>query len=83
MKHASCGSNNQPAKKSKHKVEYDVRWKEEFPRHIPVHCEEGNSASEVTGLLCSICQCHGTKQRNNAGTWTEKPCAHLREDMLQ
>ena len=83
MKRASRGSSNQPAKKSKHKVEYDVHWKEEFPWHVPVHRKEGNSASDVTDLFCSICQCHGTKQRNNTGTWIDKPCTYLRKDMLQ
>ena len=83
MKRTRPGSSDQPAKKSKHRVEYDVRWKEEFPWHVPVYREDGNSESDVTGLLCSICKRHGTKQRNNAGTWTDKPCACLRKDMLQ
>ena len=37
----------------------------------------------MIGLLCFICQHHGTKQRNNAGTWTDKPCTCLRKDILQ
>lgn len=73
---------DQPAKKAKHKIEYDKRWKEEFPWHVPVYNEEGNSKSCVVGLLCSICQRHGTKQHNRAGTWTDKPCTYLRKDML-
>ena len=32
---------------------------------------------------CSLCKQHNTKQQNNAGMWTEKPCALLRRDMLQ
>lgn len=59
---------DQPVKQAKHKIEYDVRWKEAFPWHVPVYSEECNSESGVTGLLCSICQRHGTKQRNHAGT---------------
>ena len=72
-----------PAKKPKHKVEYDMHWKMEFPWHVPVYCEEGNSENGVIGLLCSICRRHGTKQHNNVGTWTDKPCTYLRKDMLQ
>ena len=73
---------DQPAKKAKHKIEHDKRWKEEFLWHVPVYNEEGNSESCVVGLLCSICQRHGTKQRNRAGTWTDKPYTYLRKDML-
>ena len=36
MKRASHGS---AVKKAKHKVEYDTRWKEEFPWHVPVWCD--------------------------------------------
>ena len=82
MKHTSRRMSDHPAKKAKHKVEYDVRWEEEFPWHVPVYSEEGNSESGVIGLS-SICQHHGTKQRNNVGTWTDKPCTYLRRDMLQ
>ena len=83
MKRTRCDSTcDQPAKKAKHKIEYDKRWKEEFPWHVPVYNEEGNSESCVVGLLCSICQRHSTKQRNRAGTWTDKPCTYLRKDML-
>ena len=72
MKRTRCDSTceDQPAKKA------------EFPWHVPVYNEEGNSESCVVGLLCSICQRHGTKQRNRAGTWTDKPCTYLRKDML-
>ena len=34
-------------KAKKHKIEYDVRWKEEFPWHVPVYSEVGNSESSV------------------------------------
>ena len=70
-------------KKSKHKLGYNITWKDEFPWHFPVYVEEGNAESGVSGLLCSIRQRHGTKQRNSAGTWTEKPCICLRKDLLQ
>ena len=69
-------------KAKKHKIEYDVRWKEEFPWHVLVYSEDGNSESGVIGLLCSICRLHGAKQRNRIGTWTDKPCTYLRKDML-
>ena len=71
MKCASRGSGCPLPKKSKHKLGYNVTWKDEFPWHFPVYVEEGNAESGVSGLLCSICQRHGTKQRNSAGTWTE------------
>ena len=83
MKRTRCDSTcDQPAKKAKHKIEYDKHWREEFPWHVPVYIEEGNSESCVVGLLCSICQRHGTKQRNRAGIWTDKPCTYLRKDIL-
>lgn len=83
MKRSSLGSGKGPAKKAKHKNEYDVHWKDQFPWHIPVYSEEGNSESSVVGLLCSICKHHGTKQRNHVGTWTDNPCTCLRKDLLQ
>ena len=72
-----------PSKKSKHRVEYDHHWLEEFSWHTPVYSEEGNADSLLVGLLCSLCTRHGTKQRNNSGTWTSKPCTYLRKDMLK
>ena len=64
MKRTRCDSTcDQLAKKARHKIEYDKHWKE-FPWHVPVYNEEGNSESCVVGLLCSICQRHGRKQRN-------------------
>ena len=82
MKRTRCDSTcDQLAKKARHKIEYDKRWKE-FPWHVPVYNEEGNSESCMVGLLCSICQRHDTKQRNRAGTCTDQPCTYLRKDML-
>ena len=52
----------------KHKIEYDVHWKEEFPWYA-YSCVLWRSG--VAGLLCSVCQQNGTKQCNCAGTWTE------------
>ena len=83
IKHASCELFDLATKKSDHKLEYDVCWKEEFPWHPPVYREEGISESSVTGLLCSVCQCCGTKRHNHSGTWTDKVCTCLRRDMLQ
>ena len=80
---SSGGSSETGTKKSKHKIEYDAHWKEEFPWHVPVYAEEGNAESCVLGLLCSLCQRHGTKQRSRTGTWTNKPCTYLRKDVLQ
>ena len=80
---SSGGSSETGTKKSKHKIEYDAHWKEEFPWHVFVYAEEGNAESSVLGLLCSLCQRHGTKQCNRTGTWTDKPCTYLRKDMLQ
>ena len=65
---------------SKHMVGYNASWKEDFPWHIPVYDAAG---STVTGLLCSLCKQHQTKQRNSAGTWTKKPCGLLRRDIIQ
>ena len=83
MKRSSREPCDPATNKSKHKLEYDVCWKEEFPLHLPVYREESNSESDVKGLLCSVCQCHGTKQHNRSGTWTDIPCICLRKDMLQ
>jgi hypothetical protein len=71
---SQTGTGSQKAKK--HKIEYDVRWKEEFPWHVPVYSEDGNSESGVIGLLCSTSRLHGVKQRNRMGTWTDKPCTY-------
>ena len=65
---------------NKHKVGYSISWKEDFPWHIPVYDRAG---STVTGLLCSLCKQHNTKQRNSVGTWTDKPCNLLRRDIIQ
>lgn len=62
--------------RKKHKKECNLSWNREFPWHVPLYTEDGS-------LLCSICQCHGLKQRNRVGTSTEKPCTYLRKDMLQ
>ena len=65
---------------SKHKIGYNASWREDFPWHIPVYDAAG---STVTGLLCFLCKQHQTKQRNSAGTWTEKTCGLLRRDIIQ
>ena len=44
---------------NKHKVGYSASWKEDFPWHVPVYDSAG---SMVTGLLCSLCKQHNTKQ---------------------
>ena len=72
-----------PNKRTKHKLGYSASWKDEFPWHFPVYAQEGDAESGVSGLMCTICQRHGAKQRNSAGTWTDKPCTYLRRDMLQ
>ena len=56
--------------RSKHKISYDASWKTDYQWYIPVY---DSSASTIVGLLFSVCKQHGTKQRNNAGTWTDKP----------
>ena len=72
---------------SKHKEGYSASWKKDFPWHIPVYtsgsADSETSPGNVVGLLCSLCKHHQTKQRNNVGTWTEKPCTLLRRDILQ
>ena len=83
MKRASCEQRIPPTKKSKRKVEYDIRWKTELPWHRHVYAEDSNTESGVTGLFCSLCQHHGTTQWNSCGTWTSKPCTCLRKDLLQ
>ena len=65
---------------NKHKVGYNVSWKDDFLWHIPVYDGTG---STVTGLLCSLCKRHHTKQRNSVGTWMEKPCGLMRRDIIQ
>ena len=69
---------------SKHRVGYNASWTTDYPWHLPVYDVDGSEGEgTVIGVLCSLCKQHNTKQRNNAGTWTEKPCALLRRDMLQ
>ena len=76
-----CLSATVPA--SKHRVGYNASWTD-FPWHLPVYDVDAAEGSEnVIGVLCSLCKQHKTKQRNNAGTWTEKPCCLLRRDILQ
>lgn len=82
MKRTSNGSSDQPAKKSKHGEEYDVRWKEEFPWHVPVYSKEGNTESDMTGLLCSVCQSQNNVTMRALGQ-TTKIATYLRKDMLQ
>ena len=77
MVSASC------ATKKKHKTGYNPLWKREFPWIKLVYGDEGTSSGIVTGIMCSLCQRHSTKQRNGVGTWTEKPCTLLRKDTLQ
>ena len=68
----------------KHKIGYNPAWKSEFPWIQLVHGGgESTSSGTVVGTMCSLCQGHGTKQRNGIGTWAEKPCTLLRKDNLQ
>ena len=70
--------------KSRHKIGYNPNWKTDFPWHIPVYgSSSSDSDGSVVGLLCSTCKLHRTKQRNNAGNWTDLPCKSLRRDVLQ
>ena len=74
-----CSSSDSARAVKKHKVGYSASWKEEFPWHVPVYDSAG---STVAGLLCSLCKQHNMKQRNNVGTWTDKPCSLLRRDVI-
>ena len=79
MKHCSSSQTGASDKKAKkHKTEYDLRWNREFPWHAPLYTEDDNAERDVIGLLCSICQCHSSKQRNRVGPSTEKPCTQDR-----
>ena len=70
--------------KSRHKIGYNPTWKTDFPWHIPVYgSSDSDSDGSVVGLLCSTCKLHRTKQRNNAGNWTDLPRKSLRRDVLQ
>ena len=71
---------------NKHRVGYNPSWSDDYPWHLPVYdvdSEGSESPGTVVGLLCSLCKRHQMKQRNNVGTWTEKPCSLLRRDVLQ
>ena len=57
--------------RSKHKIGYNASWKTDYRWYIPVY---DSSASTVVGLLYSVCKQHGIKQRNSAGTWSDKLC---------
>ena len=57
---ARCGP--QVAAATKHKVGYNTSWNEDFLWHIPIYDSAG---STVTGLVCSSCKQHHTKQRGN------------------
>ena len=70
---------------NKHKNGYNPDWKVDFPWHVPVNDSSDSEATATGGivLFCSICKRHRTKQKNNAGNWTARPCKNLRRDVLQ
>ena len=68
--HSESSSSDGFVTQSKHKIGYDVSWKTDYQWYTPVY---DSSASTIVGLLFSVCKQHSRKQRNSAGTWTDKP----------
>ena len=49
---------------------------------MPVEDRDSKERGNKIGMLCSLCIKHKTDQRNYAGTWTSKPCACIRQDVI-
>ena len=64
----------------KHVVGYNSKWEEEFPWLIP----KRNEAGVVTGMFCSWCVRHKTKNKqNHAAVWNVTPCVCIRKDSVR
>ena len=54
--------------------------KDQYAWLIPV--ADHDEPTEISGLLCELCQCYKVTQRSEAGMWVSKPCTVLRKDMI-
>ena len=64
---------------SKHSVGYQQSWEKEYPWLMAVE-----SGGEVTGMLCSLCKRHKTKNKQNqSSVWGSTPCTCLRKDSVR
>ena len=64
---------------SKHAVGYKPAWEAEYPWLVPDF-----SDGKVSGMLCSVCKRHSTKNKYNKTTaWSESPCICLRKDSVR
>ena len=77
------GSSSESSSKrhASHQGGYSPELAVDYPFLLPV--EDRDSVKvKVIGVLCSLCMKHNTDQRNHAGTWTKKPCACIRRDVI-
>ena len=64
---------------SKHLVGYRRAWENEFSWLVAVE-SDGN----VTGMLCTLCKKHKTKNKYNHSTvWNSTPCTYFRKDTVR
>lgn len=64
---------------SRHVVCYKKQWEVEFPWLLSVM-----SNGSVTGMMCSLCKRHHTKNKCNQSTvWSTNPCICLRKDSIR
>ena len=63
---------------SKHLVGYRRAWEKEFPWLVAVE-----SGGTVTGMMCSVCKRHKTRNKYNQSTvWSSTPCTYFRKDSV-
>lgn len=69
-----------PAASAKHAVGYNSAWEVEHPWLQPVY----NDMGTITGMMCSWCKRHKTKNKYNQTTvWSVTPCSSLRKDSVR
>ena len=63
---------------SKHLMGYRRSWEKEFSWLVAVE-----SDGTVTGMMCTLCKRHKTKNRYNQSTvWSSTPCTYFRKDSV-
>ena len=79
---SSSGSSSGSKRNAGHRESYCAALAVDYPFLLPVEDRDSEEGGRVVGLLCSLCMKHETDQRNHAGTWTSKPCACIRRDII-
>ena len=65
---------------SGHVIGYNKSWDSKFPWRVPIYAE----AESVSGMLCSLCKRHSTKNKyNRSTTWSGTPYVSLRKDCVR